>query len=236
MQAQLRASVLRSLILDTIIAQEAAQAGVAATSSEISAQVSAAAQQAGSLAALQTSLAQAGGSITQFRDEIRSHMNEQRLEDLFASQRAQLVENQLAAGVSFASLVASMSDDTGTNAKGGDLGALTAATLDTGDQDFAKAVRSLSVGAYTRAAVHDSGGYDIILLYAKAAASWSVRHILVAAPTPYTVKDRPEWFTGALFSAVTQYCQRNEIHIFISDAGANPCAGAPTLVPSPSGG
>jgi len=233
MEAQLRAGVLRSLILDTVIAQEAKAAGVAATEAEIDAQVAQAAQQAGGTPALQTALAGAGGSLLQLRDEIASQLNEQRLEDVFAKQRAEQVESQLASGASFASLVTSMSDDTGTNTKGGDLGALTAADLSADDPAFAAAVRGLSVGAFTRTAVHDSGGYDILLLYAKTPTTWSVRHILVAAPTPYTVKDRPQWFTGALFETVAQLCAANEVHVFITDAGANPCSGAPTPAPSP---
>ena len=236
MQAQLRASVLRSLILDSVIAQEATARGVAATEAEINTEITQAAQQAGSTPALQTALAQAGGSLTQLRDEIRSHLNEQRLEDLFAQERAGEVETQLASGTSFASLVASMSDDTGTNSKGGDLGALTSSDLSGGDPTFAAAVRGLTVGAYTTQPVHDSGGYDIVLLYAKTATTWSVRHILVAAPTPYTVKDRPQWFSTSLFATVAQLCGAGKVQVYITDAGANPCSGAPTLPPTPTGG
>ncbi len=234
MQTQLRVSVLRSLILDAVIAQEAAYQGLAATDAQVAAQVSVAAQQAGSTPALQTALAQAGGSITQLRDEIRSQLNEQRLEEFFAGQRAQEIENQLASGASFTALATSMSDDSGTSTKGGDLGTLTAGDLTSDDADFAAAVKSLTRGAYTKVPVHDSGGYDIIQLYAKTGTTWSVRHILVAAPTPYTVKDRPQWFAASLFSAVAQYCKNNEIHIYVNDAGANPCSGAPSPAPGPS--
>jgi parvulin-like peptidyl-prolyl isomerase len=237
MQTDLRASVLRSLILDSVIAQEAKSLGIQATDADVSEQVSAAAQQEGGMAVLQNALAQAGGSLTQFQDEVRSHLNEQRLEDYFAHQRAQDVEQQLASGASVASLTSAFSDDRGTAAKGGDLGALHASDLKTDDSSFSLAVKGLAVGAYTKTPVHDSGGYDIIQLYAQSATTWSVRHILVAAPTPYTVKDRPQWFAEALFSTVAQLCQQSRIHIFIKDAGTDPCSGAPSPSPgtTPSG-
>ena len=233
MQTGLRASVLRSLILDTVIAQEATALGIEATEADVDAQVSAAERQSGGASGLQTALAEAGGSIAQLRDEIRSQLNEQRLEDHFAKQRVELVEQQLASGQSFASLAQSSSDDTGTSSKGGDLGALTSADLAGDDPAFVGAVRALHIGAYTTAPVHDSGGYDIVELYATTPATWSVRHILVAAPTPYTVKGRPAWFSEALFSTVAQLCSQHRIHVFISDAGGDPCSGAPLATPAP---
>lgn len=237
MLTDLRASVLRSLILDAVIEQEAAYHGLAATDAQITAQVDAAAQQEGGMSGLQSALAAAGGSLTQLRDEIRSELNEQRLEDYFAKQRAQQVEQQLASGASFSSLVSSFSDDSGTSSKGGDLGALTSANLASDSASFATAVRSLQVGTYTTTPVHDDGGYDIIMLYAKSATTWSVRHILIAAPTPYTVKDRPQWFVEALFTAVAQLCAQSQIHVYVKDAGSDPCSGAPLITPaaSPSG-
>jgi parvulin-like peptidyl-prolyl isomerase len=234
MLRDLRASVLRSLILDAVIAQEAAFRGLQATDAQVSAQVDAAAQQEGGAGGLQSALAQAGGSITQLRDEIMAQINEQRLEDYFAKQRAQQVEQQLAGGAAFASLAMSWSDDSGTSAKGGDLGALTASELKSDDAAFGAAVRALAVGTYTTTPVHDAGGYDVIQVYARTPATVSVRHILVAAPNPYTVKDRPQWFAEALFSAVAQLCQQGRIHVYVKNAGSNPCSAASTVTPSPS--
>jgi hypothetical protein len=84
--------------------------------------------------------------------------------------------------------------------------------------------------------VRDAGGYDILQVYAKTATGWSVRHVLVAAPTPYTVKDRPQWFVEALFSAVAQFCRQGRITVYVRDTGSNPCGGAPSLSPLPSPG
>jgi len=236
MQTDVRASVLRSLILDSVIAQEAAYRGLAATAAQVQHEVDVDAQQAGGVNSLRSELAGAGGSIAQLEDEIRAQLNEQRLEDYFARQRATQIEEQLAGGADIATLAGTMSDDTGSSAKGGDLGAISAAQLDGGDPTFASAVRSLSVGAYTHTAIRDSGGYDILELYAHTTSSWSVRHILVAAPLPYTVKDRPGWFTESLFAAVQQYCAAGKIHVYIADAGANPCSGAPAPSASPGPG
>jgi parvulin-like peptidyl-prolyl isomerase len=234
MRSQVRSRVLRSLILDTVIAQEAAASGLAASDAEVESEIAKDAKQAGGMTALQTQLAGAGGSLTQLRDEVTSQLNEQHLEDHFAMQRAILVEQTLETGASFAATARQFSDDTGTSAAGGDLGAITTDALKTYDPAFAAAVESLGAGHHTRTPVRDGGGYDIIEVYAGAAASRSVRHILVAAPQPYTVASRPPWFTEALFATVAQLCGRGAIQVYITDAGANPCSGAPTLAPSPA--
>ena len=236
MTAGVRADVLRSLILDAVIAQEAAAQGQAITDKEIQAEVAKDAQSVGGMSQLQTQLASAGGSIPQLEDEIRSQANEQRVEDRFAQQRATMIEQTLAGGADFAQTATQESDDSGTASKGGDLGALAASDLAGGDQTFAAALHELTVGAYTKTPIHDSGGYDIVQLYAQTATTWSVRHILVAAPTPYTVQDRPGWFATSLFATVAQECNAGQIHVYLKDAGADPCSGAPTFTPSPSPG
>lgn len=236
MTSGVRANVLRSLILDAVIAQEAAAQGQTITDKEVQAEIAKDAQSVGGMNQLQRQLASAGGSIAQLEDEIRSQANEQRVEDRFAQQRAMMIEQTLAGGADFAQTATQESDDTGTASKGGDLGALSASDLSGGDQTFATAVHELTVGAYTKTPIHDSGGYDIVQLYAQTATTWSIRHILVAAPTPYTVQDRPGWFATSLFTAVAQECIAGQIHVYLRDAGADPCSGAPTLTPSPHAG
>ena len=230
----LRAAILRSLILDTVIRQKAIEFGLAATTTEVAAEVATDAKQAGGVTKLQTELAGAGGSIAQLEDEISSNLNEQRVEDVFAQQRAAQIEKMLATGAPFAASAKTYSDDsgtTGTASKGGDLGLLTTAQLKTYDPAFAAAVESLAVGAYTKTPVHDAGGYDILMVSSKTAQGWGVRHILIYAGNPYNVTDRPNWFTAALFSAVDALCAANEIHVSLPNAGGNPCALA---TPSPS--
>ena len=236
MTTGVRADVLRSLILDAVIAQEAAAQGQAITDKEIQDEVAKDAQSVGGMTQLQTQLASAGGSIAQLEDEIRSQANEQRVEDRFAEQRATMLEQALAGGADFAQTAIDDSDDNGTASKGGDLGALSASDLAGGDQTFAAAVHELTVGGYTKTPIHDSGGYDIVELYAQTATTWNVRHILVAAPTPYTVQDRPGWFATSLFAAVAQECNAGQIHVYLKDAGADPCSGAPSFTPSPQAG
>lgn len=228
---QLRAAILRSLILDTVIREEATRLGLAATPAEVSAEVTTDAQQAGGVSALKTELAGAGGSIAQLEDEISSNLNEQRVENVFAQQRAAVVEKALATGANFITTAKTYSDDagsTGTAAKGGDLGVLTATQLKTYDPSFATAVELLRVGAYTTTPVHDAGGYDIVMVYSKTAAGWGVRHILVYAGNPYNVMDRPNWFTEALFTAVNQLCAANQIVVSLTNAGGNPCTPNPS--------
>jgi hypothetical protein len=234
-----RSSVLRSLIVDVVIRQEATKLGIQATSKEVAAEVTTDAQQAGGMSALQTELAGAGGSIAQLEDEISSNLNEQRVEDVFARQRVAFVESLLAKGGSFTATAKSYSDDsgsTGTAAKGGTLGVLTSAVLKTYDPAFAAAVETTPVGAYTKTPVHDAGGYDILMVYSKSATGWGVRHILIYAGTPYSVTDRPVWFVEALFTQVNSLCKANAIEVTLTNAGGNPCTSpAPTPPPaSPS--
>jgi PPIC-type PPIASE domain/SurA N-terminal domain len=231
----LRASILRSLILDTVIREEATKLGLAATTQQIQAQVAVDAQQAGGISALTTALAGAGGSIAQLDDEISSEINEQRLEDNFAQTRAAMVEQSLASGANFIATAKTFSDDTGTSAKGGNLGVLTSADLSSYDAAFSAAVKALKVGDYTKTPVHDAGGYDILKLNAVSTKGWTVSHVLIAAPTPYSVMDRPAWFTESLFTALAQLCKASQISVTLTNAGGNPCdTPAPTPSPSPS--
>lgn len=229
----LREQVLRSLIIDTVIREAATKLSLEATNKEVQAQIAADAASAGGMSALQSDLAGAGGSIAQLEDEIAASFNEQRLEDHFAKPRAAMIEAALASGSSFIATAKAYSDDTGTSAKGGDLGVLSAAVLKTYDPAFAAAVEALKVGAYTKTPIHDAGGYDIVMLYSKSAKGFGVRHILVYAGNPYKVADRPNWFAESVFTALAQLCQAKQIEVMLTNAGGNPCT-PPSPSPEPS--
>jgi PPIC-type peptidyl-prolyl cis-trans isomerase-like protein/SurA-like protein len=234
MRSQVRASVLRSLIIDAVIAQEAAASGVAATNTEIQAQVQADISAAGGTNQLQTRLASLGGSMAQLQDEIASSLNEQKLEDVFARQRAVEIEQKLTAGASFATLAAQYSDDTATAAKGGELGAVARAQVQGDDPVYAGPVLALAPGKYTTAPIRDAQGYDIVQLESSTATALRLRHIVVNAPQPYTVKERPNWFSEAIFESIAQDCSANQIHVYIGDVGDDVCAAASSRVsPSP---
>ena len=235
---QLRQTILGSLIIDTVIREEATALGLEATPKEIQAQVAADATSDGGMSALETDLAGAGGSIAQLEDEIASDLNEQRLEDDFAKARAATIEQILATGTKFsaakfAATAKTYSDDTGTSTKGGDLGILTKAQLATYDPAFAAAVQGLAVGAYTTTPVHDAGGYDIVMLYSDSSKGFGVRHLLVYAGNPYNVMDRPDWFAESLFGQIATLCQQNKIEVTLTDAGGSPCSRA-LQTPSPA--
>ena len=227
---KLRASVLRGLVDDAVIGQGAVAAHVAVTESDIDAEVQRDASSAGGMDALQTQLAQAGGSLDSLRDEIGSRINEQNLENVFAQQRAAQVIASLGQGQSFATLAPEFSDDQTSIPKGGDLGAISTATLNGDDPMFKAIVIALHVGQLTTAPVRDAAGYEILRLDAIGAGGYSVHRILVAAPNPYTVRERPAWFQESLVSALLGLCNQNQVHVLIP--------GAPQLCvpasPSPS--
>ena len=236
MTSQLRASVLRSLLIDTVIAQEAAATGVAATDAEVAAQVDADTSAAGGSTQLQTQLAALGGSLAQLRDEVRSSLNEQKLEDAFAHRRAVEIEQKLSGGSTFASLASQYSDDADTGAKGGELGAVARSTIQNDDAPYAAAVLALAQGAVTNPPIHDVQGYDIVQLEASTPTTLTLRHIIVNAPQPYTVKERPNWFSVAIFETLATDCSSGQIHVYIGDVGDDPCAAASASAsPRPSG-
>ena len=218
MTTEVRASVLRSLLIDTVIAQEATASGVAATDNEVQAQVDADTQAAGGVSQLVNQLASLGGSLAQLRDEIRSSLNEQKLEDVFAQ--------NLAAGMAFATLAAQFSDDTATAAKGGELGAVTRTQVQGDDPVYASAVLALRAGTYTTTPIRDAQGYDIVELETSTDTALTLRHIIVDAPQPYAVNQRPAWFSEAIFESLAQDCAAGQIHIYIANVGDNPCSAA----------
>jgi hypothetical protein len=239
MRSQIRASVLRSLIIDTIIAQEAAASGVTATAAEIQAQVQADVAAAGGTNQLQSKLASLGGSMAQLHDEISASLNEQKLEDAFAKQRAVEIEQKLAGGVSFATLAMQYSDDAATAAKGGALGAVPRTQVQGDDPVYSGPVLALTPGQYTIAPIRDAQGYDIVQLQSSTATTLTLRHIVVNAPQPYTVRERPGWFSEAIFESIAQDCSASQIHVYINDVGDDVCAAAsasasPTPVATPT--
>ena len=226
MTAQVRASVLRSLLIDTVIAQEAAAAGVSATDAEVQAQVDADAQTAGGQSQLVSQLASLGGSLIQLRDEIRSSLNEQKLEDVFAKQRAIEIEQKLSTGVTFAVLASQYSDDTVTASKGGSLGVVPRSQVQGDDPTYTAAVLALTPGQHTEPPVRDAQGYDIVQLDATTSTTLTLSHVIVDAPQPYTVKERPGWFAEAIFESLAQDCAAGQIHIYIGNVGDDPCSAA----------
>jgi hypothetical protein len=246
MLSKLRADVLKSLILDSIIGQEAAFRHIAVTDAEVQKQVDADTTAAGGSGPLKTQLAEAGGSLDQLRDAVRSRINEQRLEDEFAKERADAILRRITAGEDLAVLAKLLSDDETSRDKGGDMGALTDTQLDQGDKTFAAAVRALQPGKLVAQPARDLAGYEILRLDAVGAAGHSVHRILVAAPQTYTVKERPNWFLQSLLEALAQYCNQGQLTVMMAGA-AQPCAtpgasgsaspgvsGSPAPSPSPS--
>jgi parvulin-like peptidyl-prolyl isomerase len=233
MLEQLRADVLRSLISDAVIAQEAEYRHVAITNAEVNAQVASDQSEAGGASALQSQLAQAGGSLDQLKDEIRSQGNEQNLEYYFAAQRADEALAALHSGTPFATVAQEYSDDTTSNSNGGNVGSVSLTTLNSSDPAFAKAVESLSVGETSPAPVRDQAGYEILHLDSHSGSTWSLHRILVSAPQTYTVMNRPQWFAESILVALAQLCSENEVVVYV-DKSVQPCSAPASPTPSPS--
>ena len=236
--AGVKRRVMESLIIDQVIAQEAGYRHLAASDADVAAEIAADARSAGGEDRLEKQLSEAGGNLDQLRDAIRSRLDEQRLEDLFASQRAADVEARLASGTAFETLAGQLSDDEQSRSRGGDLGALNLAQLSASDASFIAAVRAAPEGRVSDP-IRDDAGYEILRLDAQSATTRSLHRILVAAPRPYTVRERPPWFAAAIFQAIDDDCRTGRLRVLL-DVGLQPCApsrpapGAPPVSPRAS--
>lgn len=236
MLGRVRGSVVRGLIFDTVIAQEAARQHLAASEADVNSQLTQSASDAGGQSQLQSQLAAANQSMDSLRDEIRSRLNEQGLEDFFARDRVTTVLQALAQGSDFGQLVSEYSDSPDTKPKAGQLGTLGDDQIRAllGDSAIA-ALAALQPGDYTKAAARTKSGYEILRIDGAAAGGRALREILVAAPNPYTVRERPSWFSQQVFQAILDDCQRGHISVYVKDSGADPCAaGAPSTTPRPA--
>jgi parvulin-like peptidyl-prolyl isomerase len=229
--AGVKRRVMESLIIDQVIAQEAGFRHLAASDADVAAEIAADARSAGGEDKLAKQLSEAGGSLDQLRDAIRSRLDEQRLEDLFASQRAADVEARLASGAGFEAVASQLSDDEQSRPKGGDLGALNLAQLNASDASFVAAVKAAPAGRVSDP-IRDDAGYEILRLDAQTATTRSLHRILVAAPRPYTVRERPAWFAAAIFQAIGDDCRAGRLRVLL-DVGLQPCAPSRPAPPAP---
>jgi len=231
---ELRARVLKSLIFDTVVAQEAGLRGVEASDADIDAEITVEEGNAGGAGQLDRQLAEAGGSRAQLRDLVRSRLNESRLEQLLAAERAGDALRQLSAGAVFADLARQLSDDDTSRAQGGALGELSLDQLKAGDQAFLSAVTALKTGETTAQPVRDAAGFEILRLDAATRTSVTLHRILVAAPQPYTVRERPAWFTEAVLLAIADDCAGGQLRVLIN-AGVQPCTAESSPTPAATG-
>ncbi|GAC1343007.1 MAG: hypothetical protein NVSMB29_15300 [Candidatus Dormibacteria bacterium] len=231
MARRVRITVLEGLIVDSVISQRARDDGIAPSAQEIDHELQAEARAAGGMDRLVAAQKQAGGGLDQLRDEITSRLNETRVEDRFAAGRAASARAALAAGQSFAEVATQYSDDDISRAKGGDLGMLTLDQLQAGDPAFAAAVLALQPGGMSPAPVRDRAGYEVLQLDAAGPTGRSLHRILVAAPNPYTVKERPGWFAQLVLQRVADLCREDRIAVYLTGV-PQPCAPGS---PSPAG-
>jgi parvulin-like peptidyl-prolyl isomerase len=234
MVATVRARILQSLITDAVIADEAKALGLAATPKDVADEIAQDQQAAGGADALETQLAEAGGSMDQLRDETVSRLNEQRVEEYFAKGRAAQVEASLAAGGDFRALARQYSDDQQTAPTGGDVGVMDANALDAGDAAFRNAVLALHAGQYTTTPARDSMGFEILEVTAVTPQGPHVLRILVSAAQPYTVQSRPQWFGESVLLQLSTLCQQNRVTVYIdAGSGNQPCV-SPSATAAPA--
>ena len=240
--ASLRDRVLKSYVFDVVTAQEARLHHVEATQQQVDAEVQTDVTNAGGQDKLESQLAAAGGSVAALQDETRSRLTETNLVDELARERAADVVSRLQAGMPFDQAAKQFSDDPGTRDAGGTLGAVTLDQLNAGDPILRQAILQMKPGDLTTTPVRDSQGYEIVYLSAADATTRTLHVIRIAAPNPYTTKERPDWFSEFIFLDIQGDCSESALTLTES-ALSSPCAAAspsPGAVapasPSPSPG
>ena len=231
--ASVRARVLESYVFDTVTAQEARLHSALASQAQIDAEVQTDVTAAGGRDALATQLAEAGATMTTLEDETRSRLNEADLVDELARERAADVVTRLQAGLPFDQAAQQFSDDASTRAVGGVLGKVTLDQLNAADPAFKQAVLQMRAGDLSVSPIHDSQGYVVVYCDAADATSRTLRVIRIASPTPYTTKERPNWFAEFIFLDIEGDCQQSAIQVTgpgltspCASIGATPAPGA----------
>jgi hypothetical protein len=229
----LKDRVLKSYVFDVITAQEARIHNVEATQQQVDAEVQTDIQTAGGSDQLNSQLAAAGASLASLQDETRSRLNEINLVDELAKGRAADVVSRLQAGLPFDQAAKQFSDDPATRDAGGALGKVTLDQLNAGDPVLKQAILQMRPGDLTTVPVRDAAGYVIVFLQAADATTRTVHVIRINAPTPYSTRERPAWFSEFIFLDIQGDCQQNALSITASGL-SSPCSAAPTPSPSPS--
>jgi len=192
-QQRLEDFTIEELIREEIIRQQAGRRGIAIRDAAVQARIGTLRSRAGS-AAFSAALDRNGFTMESFRAYERALLTEDALLQAMAKDRAQSASAELAAGKTFAAVVARWSDDTGTLARNGEVGWLRPS--DVPEPELAAALDSATPGT-TTGVIRTSRGFTIVTVLDRRTDQVHLAIILVLAPTVdlFSPQATPAWFT-----------------------------------------
>jgi parvulin-like peptidyl-prolyl isomerase len=184
---------IEQLIQETIVSQEAASHGIKVSDKEAATRVAQLQDSAGA-ATFKAALGRNGFTAVSFRDYERALLTEVALLKQMARERIAQAATDLKSGQSFASVVSTWNDDTGTAARQGEVGWIRAADLP--EPALRDAVAALATGS-TSGIVQTDRGYVIAKVLDKRNDQLRLAVVLVLAPTidVFSPQGTPAWFT-----------------------------------------
>jgi hypothetical protein len=180
------------LVREEIVRQEAERRGIKISDRAVDARIATLRSQAGA-EAFEAAVRRNGFTSESFKGFERALLAEVALVKVMARERVRAVEEALRSGRSFASVAGQWSDDSGTAAKGGDIGWIVPGELP--ERELAAAVKTLDSGGQP-STIETARGYvaDAVLERRGEEVHLAVIVILAPAIDLYSAESRPSWF------------------------------------------
>jgi parvulin-like peptidyl-prolyl isomerase len=205
----LETEAVQDLVDAALIERQAQQRGLSVTEDDINKSVDPFRTNYNTLAAQQTQAGQPtlsfndylnslGFSLDQLRQQVRSRIFEQRLEDKMALQREAAALAMLKQGTDIGTVAKKYSDDTSSSGSGGGL------TLKTADianvPQLKPTIDGLQPGQSSSDFVRVDDGYYYFKMTSRDATSTKMQYVIVYDPKPalYTAAKRAKWFVDAI--------------------------------------
>ena len=184
---------IEQLIHEELIRQEAQRRGIAVSDQAVQSRIDSLRSRAGD-STFRGALDRNGFTAESFKSYQRALLTEVALLDAIAKERIHAAAQDLKNGQTFASVAASWSDDSGTSARGGEVGWLR--PDDIPERPLATAVQSLATGSDS-GIVRTNRGFTIATVLERRSDQVHLAVILTLAPTVDLLSPQgtPAWFT-----------------------------------------
>jgi hypothetical protein len=181
------------LVREEVVRQEAGKRGITVNDRAVQSRIDTLRARAGGTA-FAAALSRNGFTSDSFRSYERALLTEVALVAAMAKDRAGSAAGELQSNQSFASVAARWSDDTGTFARGGDVGWLRPADIP--EPALAAAVQTLAAGSVS-GIIRTNRGFTIASVLERRADQLHLAVVLVLAPTVdlFSPQGTPAWFS-----------------------------------------
>jgi parvulin-like peptidyl-prolyl isomerase len=204
------------LVREQIVIQEAQKHGISVAGTTVENRIARLRQRAGSTDFNQA-LSRNGFTAASFTDFQRALMTEVALVEAIARDRARSADQALIQGESFAAVAASWSDDSGTFARGGEVGWVR--PWDLPEPELAAVVPKLDAGQRS-GVIRTDRGFVILRVAERQGEKVHLNAILVLAPVVdlYTPDSRPAWFDRFIQARYDALLSAGKIEVKVGSA------------------